>query len=62
MLFPPWDADMAAAGRPQAADGDVIPLDRTEVPVEPDEGLEAFNDLAQSLDADIVGDLVPRLR
>ncbi len=58
VLFPPWDADMAAAGQAQVDDGATIPLTRTEVPVEPDEGLEAFNDLAQSLDADTVGGLI----
>jgi virulence factor Mce-like protein len=58
VLFPPWDAEMAAAGKDKIADGDVIPLARTQVPVEPDEGLEAFNDLAQSLDAETVGGLV----
>lgn len=58
VLFPPWDAEMAAAGRDRAADGDMIPLARTQVPVEPDEGLQAFNDLAQGLDADVVSDLV----
>jgi phospholipid/cholesterol/gamma-HCH transport system substrate-binding protein len=58
VLFPHWDAEMAAAGKGKIADGDVIPLARTQVPVEPDEGLEAFNDLAQSLDAETVGGLV----
>lgn len=57
-LFPAWTAEMAAAGQGRAADGDEIPLGRTQVPVEPDEGLEAFNDLAQSLDPDVVGQLV----
>ena len=54
VLFPPWDAEQEAAGAPRARDGDVIPRARTQVPVEPDEGLQAFNDLAQSLDADVV--------
>jgi virulence factor Mce-like protein len=58
VLFPPWDAEMAAAGREKVSDGDVIPRSRTEVPVEPDEGLEAFNDLAKSLDAETVGGLI----
>jgi virulence factor Mce-like protein len=54
VLFPPWDAAHEAAGAAKAGDGDVIPRERTQVPVEPDEGLQAFNDLAQSLDADVV--------
>lgn len=54
VLYPPWDAARAAAGEGRAADGDVIPRSRTDVPVEPDEGLQAFNDLARSLDADVV--------
>ncbi len=58
VLFPPWDAARTAAGEERAADGDVIPLARTQVPVEPDEGLEAFNELAQSLDAEVVGGFV----
>ncbi len=58
VLFPPWDAEMAAAGKGRVGDGDVIPLHRTQVPVEPDEGLEAFNDLAKSLDAETVGGLI----
>jgi phospholipid/cholesterol/gamma-HCH transport system substrate-binding protein len=57
-LFPAWTAEMAAAGQGRAQDGDEIPLERTQVPVEPDEGLEAFNDLAQSLDPEVVGQLV----
>lgn len=55
VLYPPWDAEMAAAGIDKAANGDRIELDRTVTPVEPDEGLQAFNDLASSLDADVVG-------
>ena len=58
VLFPPWDAEHEAAGAPKAVDGDVIPLERTRIPVEPDEGLEAFNDLAQSLDADVINQFV----
>jgi virulence factor Mce-like protein len=54
VLFPPWDAAHEAAGAGRARDGDVIPRARTQVPVEPDEGLQAFNDLAESLDADVV--------
>lgn len=58
VLFPPWDAEQEAAGTQRIGDGDVIPRERTEVPVEPDEGLEAFNDLAQSLDGDVVEQFV----
>jgi virulence factor Mce-like protein len=58
VLFPPWDAAMAEEGRARAVDGDEIPVERTEVPVEPDEALQAFNELAESLDPEIVDDLV----
>ncbi len=58
VLFPPWDAEMEKAGKPKARDGDVIPLARTIPPIEPDEALETFNDLARSLDPETVGDLV----
>lgn len=57
-LFPAWNAEMAAEGRGRAGDGDEIPLERTSVPVEPDEGLEAFNDLAESLEPDVVNQLI----
>lgn len=57
-LFPSWNADLEAAGAPKLADGDTIPIERTSVPVEPDEALQAFNELVASLDADVVGDLV----
>ncbi|HJR24263.1 MAG TPA: MCE family protein [Acidimicrobiales bacterium] len=58
VLFPPWDAEMAAAGKARAGEGDVIPIERTVAPVEPDEALETFNELARSLDPDTVSDLV----
>ncbi|MDE0805148.1 MAG: MCE family protein, partial [Acidimicrobiales bacterium] len=57
-LFPSWNADLEAAGAPKLADGDTIPIERTTVPVEPDEALQAFNELVASLDAAVVGDLV----
>jgi virulence factor Mce-like protein len=57
-LFPPWDASMAAAGADRIGDGDEIPIGRTIVPVEPDEGLAAFNDLARSLDPEVIGRFV----
>lgn len=57
-LFPAWSAALDAAGARQLADGAVIPRERTTVPVEPDEALQAFTDLAAQLDADKVGDLL----
>lgn len=57
-LFPSWSAEFEAAGAPKLADGDTIPIERTSVPVEPDEALQAFNELAASLDADTVGGMV----
>lgn len=57
-LFPSWNADLERAGAPKLADGDTIPIERTSVPVEPDEALQAFNELVASLDADVVGGLV----
>lgn len=57
-LFPSWSAELEAAGAPRLADGDTIPLERTSVPVEPDEALQAFNELVASLDPDVVGGLV----
>lgn len=58
VLFPPWDAEHEARGAGKAADGDVIPTERTVEAVEPDEGLQAFNDLAKSLDTDAVNGFV----
>lgn len=57
-LFPPWSAALDAAGAEELADGAVIPVERSSVPVEPDEALQAFTDLAAELDADKVGDLL----
>lgn len=57
-LFPSWTAELEKAGAPRLADGDTIPIERTSVPVEPDEALQAFNELVASLDADVVGGLV----
>lgn len=57
-LFPSWNADLEAAGAPRLRDGAVIPIERTKVPVEPDEGLEAFNKLVSSLDPDLIGAVV----
>lgn len=58
VLFPPWSAELEAAGADRIADGAVIPRERTVTPVEPDEGLAAFDELARSLDAEVVEDLV----
>lgn len=57
-LFPSWDAELEAAGAPRLAHGDTIPLERTSVPVEPDEALQAFNELVASLDPEVAGGLV----
>ena len=57
-LFPSWDAELEATGAPRLADGDTIPLERTSVPVEPDEALQAFNELVASLDPEVAGGLV----
>ncbi len=46
------------AGMPKLADGAVIPIDRTEIPVEPDEILTALRDLAKAIDPQAVGKLV----
>lgn len=52
-LFPAWQE-----GEARAHDGDVIPIERTTVPAEPDEALQAFTDLARGLDPDEVARLV----
>src|SRR3546814_12797996 len=44
-----------------AEDGHVIPLERTIIPVEPDEALAALKELLDSLDPDGIGDLVSNL-
>lgn len=58
VLYPPWNAELEAAEAARARDGDLIPVERTEVPVEPDEGLAAFDELARSLDGDVVEELI----
>ena len=45
VLFPAW-----REGQPTAQDGDEIPVERTHIPAEPDEALQAFTDLARGLD------------
>lgn len=58
VLSPSWDPQLAAADAAQLADGDVIPVERTSAPTEPDEALQAFNQLLSSLDPQTVGDVV----
>jgi phospholipid/cholesterol/gamma-HCH transport system substrate-binding protein len=48
-------------GMPRAEDGHVITLERTIVPVEPDEALEALREFLDSLDPDGVGTLITNL-
>lgn len=57
-LFPAWSADLEAAGAQKLEDGAHIPRARTQVPVEPDQALQAFNELLAGLDPDAVGGLV----
>lgn len=55
-LFPAW-----TEGAPKAPAKLVIPLERTSVPVEPDEALTALKRLLDSLDPDATGRLVKNL-
>lgn len=55
-LFPAW-----TEGEPRAADGAVIPLERTSVPVEPDEALAAVKRFLDTLDPDATGRLIGNL-
>src|SRR5207248_2278051 len=52
-LFPAW-----TDGQSRARNGDVIPEDRTAVPVEPDEALAALKKFLDSLDPNATGRLV----
>ena len=52
-LFPVW-----TNGQPRARPGDVIPMERTDVPVEPDEALAALKKFLDSLDPSATGRLV----
>ena len=52
-LFPAW-----TNGQARARNNDVIPLERTEIPVEPDEALAALKQFLDSLDPDATGRLV----
>lgn len=53
VVLTPWKP-----GDERLADGAVIPLERTIIPVEPDEALQAVTDLVQSLDPQSVNDLL----
>lgn len=53
VLSPPWHE-----GLDRIADGATIPLERTHVPVEPDEALQAVTDLAKAVDPSAVAGLV----
>jgi phospholipid/cholesterol/gamma-HCH transport system substrate-binding protein len=55
-LFPAW-----TDGTPRAADGLVLGLDKTSIPVEPDEALAALKHLLDSLDPNATGRLVKNL-
>ena len=55
-LTPAW-----TEGQPRAKDGMVIPLSRTDIPVEPDEALAAVKKFIDTLDPDATGALVQNL-
>lgn len=55
---PPWTQALEDAGAERAGDGYEIPLEVTIVPVEPDEALAAFDELARAVDPDAVTELV----
>lgn len=55
-LFPAWKA-----GQPKLKPNAVIPLERTSVPVEPDEALAALQHLLDSIDPTATGKLVTNL-
>ncbi|MEW9548497.1 MCE family protein [Nonomuraea sp. NPDC050783] len=61
VLYPPWKP-----GDRRAAPGATIPLERTELPVEIDEALDAFTKLTDALDSDklgeVAGDLATSVR
>lgn len=57
-LFPSWSPELEAADAAKLADGDNIPRTRTQEPIEPDQALQAFNELLAGLDPDAVGGLV----
>jgi virulence factor Mce-like protein len=53
VLQPAWQP-----GDEEIQDGATIPIERTSIPAEPDEALQAFTDLARGLDPDEVARLV----
>jgi virulence factor Mce-like protein len=55
-LYPAW-----TEGQPKVAPGEVIGLDRTSIPVEPDEALAALKQFLDSLDPHATGKLVHNL-
>ena len=55
-LTPAW-----TEGQPRAKDGMVIPLSRTDIPVEPDEALAAVKKFIDTLDPKATGNLVENL-
>ncbi|MGW0802785.1 MCE family protein [Nonomuraea sp. NPDC002799] len=52
VLYPPWQP-----GRRRIAPGTTIPLERTDLPVEIDDALDAFTKLTDALDDDKLGDM-----
>lgn len=56
VLYPPWKP-----GNQKIAPGATIPLDRTDLPVEIDDALDAFTKLTDALDADKMGDVAGNL-
>ncbi|MEV4747330.1 MCE family protein [Streptosporangium sp. NPDC049248] len=56
VLHPPW-----TPGKPKIAPNTVIPLERTDLPVEIDDALEAFTKLTDALDTDKMGDVAGNL-
>jgi virulence factor Mce-like protein len=57
-LFPAWNPELESAGADKLEEGARIPLERTQVPVEPDQALQAFNELLAGLDPEALGGLV----
>jgi phospholipid/cholesterol/gamma-HCH transport system substrate-binding protein len=55
-LFPVW-----TDGVPRARNGDLIPVDRTDIPVEPDEALAALKKFLDTLDPQATGSLITNL-
>ena len=52
VLYPPWKP-----GDRRIASGATIPLERTDLPVEIDDALDAFTKLTDALDSDKLGDV-----